>query len=821
MYLRNLFNSNKTNNSPIYEIASAHQSKLADAIVKSGYRFLQEIGDSFGDLSQLQWFVPFLSCAVDYTISRKKQEEFMMNDSTQERIELNLHTNVSDDVSAITPREAIETAVKLGHRAVAITNLNSVQDFPELENCRRRYGNNIKVIYGAQVHYLKGETTYAMALLAKNDDGLKGLYRILSSMREYEKCKVVDWQVIEDNRKNLLCGCDCAMMTELKASVMFSEGTSEQHAQIAKIYDYIALAPYDYPEEKDINQRLYAIGKASGIPVVAVGNCHYVDQKDRICKKILSNIYGEAEEIRSTHFRTRLEMLEEFSYLGREAAYEVVVTNTNLIADRIENVHPIRHRPYPVFTLPNANEEVRRICLEKLHALYGPQPPERIVERLETELRMLSRYHYASLYLLTGRIVKFLHEKGEVTGSRGPLGSSLLTYLLEISDVNPLPAHYRCSGCGYADFDVDAISGYDLPSKSCPICGEKMSGDGHNIPYESCMGLDGEKEPDIEINISGEAIPEAREFLQKFLGKARAAYAGTVGIAPHYLVEGYVKMYQEQYGEDLTQNQRERIVSKLCGIKNSEGKHPGGIVLLPDGMEFEDITPVRKLEEPLYGSDQATHMDYHTISDILPKISLLENSDYMNLGALFRMTGVKPEDIDYSDPEVYRLFLEGNSSVLPGFFNNDMKKLLEQIHPENFSDLVRLFGMSCGINVGCDNAVHLIKAHPFRTLIADRDDVFLTLRKYGVDRETAYTVMETVRLGRFNPDNHGYAVLLKKLRQAGVSEWYLESMQKIRYLSTRAHAAAYMKLAFSLAWFALYYPEQFCSVVEVDTENLS
>jgi len=646
-----------------------------------------------------------------------------MTDSTQERIELNLHTNVSDDVSAITPRDAIETAVKLGHKAVAVTNLNSLQDFPELENCQRRLGNNLKVIYGVQVHYLKDDTTYGISLLAKNQDGLKGIYRIVSSMRQLGNCKVVDWQVIQDNRHNLLCGCDGALMTELKASVMFSEDTPQQQAEIAKIYDYIALVPYDYPEEKDMNQQLYTIGKASGIPVVAAGNCHYIQPEDRICKKILSSIYGEAEELRSTHFRTTEEMLEEFSYLGREAAYEVVVTNTNLIADKVEAVHPILDHSYPHFTLPNARTEVRGLCLEKLHALYGPQPPEKIMERLETELGMLDRNNYASMYLLACRIVKFLHEKGEVTGSRGPLGSSLVSYLLEISDVNPLPAHYHCPGCGYTDFDVDAISGYDLPSKVCPCCGGKIRGDGHYNPYETGMGLDGEEEPVIEINISGEAIPEARQFLTELLGKERVACAGTVGVISYYLAKDYVQTYQKLSGVDLTQNQHERIVSKLCGVKKSEGNHPGGIVLLPEGMEFEDVTPLRKLDEPLYSIDQVTHMNYYSVNAVLPKINLLGHSDYMRLSALFRLTGVKPEDIDYRDPEVYRLFREGDTSVLPGFFNDDMKKWLKLVQPENFSDLVRLLAMSQGINVWRNNAEHLIKKYPFRELIGDRDDV--------------------------------------------------------------------------------------------------
>lgn len=731
-----------------------------------------------------------------------------MKDSTQERIELNLHTTVSDDISVISPREAIETAVRLGHQAVAVTNLNSAQDFPELEACQRRFGKNLKVIYGVKVHYLKGDTTYGITLLAKNQEGLKDLYHVISSMRKHGSCKVADWQVIEDNRRNLICGCDGTLMTELKASVMFSEDSPQQQAEIAKRYDYIALVPHDYTEEKDVNQQLYIIGKASGIPVVAVGNCHYIQPEDRICEKILSSILGETEELRSTHFRTTGEMLEEFSYLGQEAAYEVVVTNANLIADKVETVHPILGRSYPHFTLPNANEEVRGLCLDKLHALYGSKPPEKIVERLEAELRLLSKYHDASLYLLTGRVVQFLHEKGEVTGSRGPLGSSLVAYLLEISDINPLPAHYHCSGCGYTDFDVVAISGYDLPSKTCPCCGGKMGGDGHNIPYETCMGLYGGMAPDIEINIPINARQEAMTFLQTLLGKERVAYAGTVGNISPYLAEKCVEAYQEQTGEVFPNERHEQIITRLSGVKRSEGRYPGGIVLLPEGMVFEDVTPIRKLDEPLYGIDQATHMDYHSIKDVLPKISLLGSDDYMHLGALFRITGVKSTDIDYNDPKVYNLFRDGET------FHDEMKTILRQIQPKDFSDLVRIRGMYAGIHTWDNNAALLLNEHPFHELIGDRDDVFRTLLRYGVKRETAYTAAETVRRGKFHPNNPGYDALLKELRQAGVPAWYLESMQKIRYLSAKAHLTACMKLAVSLAWFQLYYPEQYRRVCQ-------
>ena len=515
------------------------------------------------------------------------------------------------------------------------------------------------------------------------------------------------------------------------------------------------------------------------------------------------------------HLQCRTSRCSSPCAVGKEAAYEVVVNNPNLIADQIEWIYPTAGQ-YPPFTLPNAYEDLKQLCTQRLQLLYPGKLPGEVQTRLEEETAMLEKADYASLYMLTHHIASYLRKKGAYMGARGPLGSTLAAYLLEISDTNPLPAHYHCPRCGHANFNIDAISGVDLPTKACPCCGADMRGDGHNIPYETCMGvIAGDLKPTIEINTPGEMRLEILQFLTELLGKERVAYAGTVGRISAYLAQAYIHVYRDAC-EEIKATEDDRIAEKLRGIKNSEGNHPGGIVLLPEGMDFEDVTPLRKLEEPMYGIDHVTHMDYYSIEHVLPKFNILSHSSYDHLTALFALTGVKPENIDYSDQAVHRLFLNGDTDDLPEFANQFTKELVQRLQPKNFSDLVKISGIAHGTNVWCDNAEHLLKTHHFHELIGDRDDIFLSLQNYGVDRSTAYRTMCTVRKGRFGDNTDRNAELTAKLRFAGVPEWYIRSMKKIKYLFPKAHAVTYVKLAFSLAWFKHYYPEQFLRVIQED-----
>lgn len=721
----------------------------------------------------------------------------------QERVELHLHTSSSEDVSFITPKDVIETAVKMGHKAVAVTCRNSVQDFPELEACQRKYGKDIKIIYGAEVFYLKDDTAYGIALLAKNKAGLKGLYRILSSLRKWGSRMVVDWNLIAAHRKNLLCGAMTWVASEL-------DGPLEKlRYDDLSLFDYIAISPMEYSmvSEQVWHRQLYSIAKKHQIPVVAVGNCHYITARDSICKKLIERIrFGYADDT-LYHFRTTGEMLREFSYLGKEAAYEVVVTNPNLIAQNIEWVYPIEG-PYPKFTLPHAIESVRELCDKKLYLLYAENIPAEVTKRLEAEFAMLQEEEHASIYLLAHHIADYLHDKGVCFGVRGTVGSTLIAYLLGISDTNPLPAHYCCPHCAHREFHVSAVSGYDLPRKPCPKCGAVMYGDGHNIPYEADMGvLPGDRQPLLALNIPDELRSDVLEFIKQLLGENHVAYAGALGRIRKYLADAYIEVYRDAHGE-ISIEEEARIAEKLCTVKNSEGMHPGGIVLLPEGMEFEDITPIRKLNEPIHSMDQVTHMNFYDISAVIPKIDVISHEDYSRLTALFIATNTTPEDINYNDPKIYSMLCQSDTAGLVDFSSPLAKSLVGRILPRSFSELVKISGMLHGAGAWQDNGDRFLEEHPFGALIGDRDDIFQTLQNHGIDRETAYAVTEAVGKGRVNFEEN--RALMQSLSHTDIPEWYIESMKKIRYLFPKAHLAAYCKLSVALAWFKLYYPQEFC-----------
>ena len=706
----------------------------------------------------------------------------------KQRVELHLHTTMSDDPSVITPNEVILSAWDMGHTAVAITDLNSVQSFAEVARYQKKYANNIKVIYGAEVAYRKDGAIGRAALLAQNADGLRELYRIISSLRD----QAVDWQIIESNRANLLVG-----------------GLSwTGEVENVTLYDYIAITPTTRQEEQCQQWHLYTRAKEINIPVVAVGNCHYLDGEDQICKEILDKIREVSQEEESTPYRNTEKMLEAMAYLGEDVAWEVVVTTPNKLADSVQWIDPVGWE-YPAFSLPKAYETVCSLCEEKLKTLYGQHPPAGIRNRLDTELALVKPH--VSMYLLAHLLVRHLQEKGAVTGFRGTIGSTLIAHLLHISDMNPLPAHYRCPACKYIEF-APAVSGYDLPEKTCPYCGAPMRGDGHNIPFETCMGIDGELAPDIDINGPKALQREAKWFITELLGENRVVLAGIVSTLNQRLTSCYVQNYLEQCGEEDSPEVVKRITDRLIGVKKHDGVMPWGLVLLPEGMEWEDITPTRSVENAVSGLDKATHIDYYAVDHALPKLDVLSYGVLDRVQKLFAVTGTKPEDIDYHDPKVFALFESLDTCGIPEFSSDFTKGLLSRVGDLCFSNLVRVSGIAHGTMVWCGNGEHLWEEHSFGELIGDRDDVFLTLRKYGIDQQTAYTIMTTVRKGRFGTDTPRNQQLTEILEQAGVPDWYIASMKKICYLFPKAHAAHYTKLALTLAWFKVYYPAQFYDV---------
>lgn len=427
---------------------------------------------------------------------------------------------------------------------------------------------------------------------------------------------------------------------------------------------------------------------------------------------------------------------------------------------------------YPKFTLPGADEAMERICKERIRSLYGVEPPGFVTERFEAELTMIQGTNHSSVYMLVHHLTKHLRQKGYRTGMRGTFGSAFISFLLETTEENPLPAHYRCPNCKHTQRIPEAASGYDLPAEICPHCGRAMYGDGHNIPYETCMGLvPGEQEPYVEMHLTPAARETAVRYLVLLLGEDR--------------------------------------VARAC-----EWNNPVCFMLLPEGMEFEDVTPITELDPPVYGVRKQTVLPGYELRHVLQKVLLLPLDTYDSISQLHHLTNTKPEDIQYNDPGVYQLILEQKTCGILEFFSEAGKEILGKLQEIRFSDLVRISGMDRGTDVWYGNGEALLAEHPFHELIGDRNDVFLTLQKYGVNREAAYDVTELVRKGRFGVCSEHNDRLEAMLRSTGVPQWYIDSMKRITYLFCKSHLVAFVKLYVSLAWFKHYYPEQFRNVME-------
>jgi DNA polymerase-3 subunit alpha (Gram-positive type) len=722
-----------------------------------------------------------------------------MNKKYAQRVELHLHTTTSDARSVITPREAIETAIKMGHRAIAFTDLNSVQNFAGIAYWHKKYRDQIKVIYGVEMLLHGWPTT----VLVKNQAGLKALYEVIST----GACTAAQ-------RENLLIASACCAGALCNA--LFDD-VAHPLEEIAAQYDYIELPTMSQNLPCNAVQRLYALGKKMDMPVVAVSNCTYLEPKDRLSAEVFACCRRGG--YLPTPFYTTQEMLKAYAGLGEEAAYEVVVENTNKLADSIEFVDPTAFE-IPDFFLPGDYEEVRSECEKQLETIYGQNPPQAIRDRLDQELSLLA--NNAAIYLIAHRLVKHLQAQGAQTGYRHYVGSTLIAHLLGISDVNPLPAHYYCANCKHTEF-TDAASGYDLPSKHCPRCGNTMRGDGQNIPYEICMGLNGEKDPCIDIQTTPEMREEVARFLKEFIGTDRIAIAGDTHDITERLAGGYAKRYAEQYNLRLSDEEIARVIKKLSGVKREDVDRTYSYVFLPNGMQWEDITPLRDATHPKGGINKVTHMEYQGLSlafsTDIPKLDVLHNDKYRMLADMFSLTGIKPEEIEYNDSEVYQLFKNLDVCGIPEFHSGIAQEVLSYLAKVDFSSLLHVNSMLHSTNAWNENAEYLVTDHPFVELIGNRDDVYQTLMKYGIDRTDAFKIMEDVRKGRFswdiNQDEPSARTKrwLQLMTDTQVPHWYIESLSKIAYLAPKAHVTHYTKLAVSFAWFKHHYPKVFYQVL--------
>ena len=753
---------------------------------------------------------------------------------TKQRVELHAHTKMTETFGICSVKELIDRAVEFEHSAVAITDNGSVQAFPEAE----RYGkeNGVKIIYGweANLHYSGRRDPSEFIALVKNHNGLKNLYKLVTQSLRFllEGTPTVWKKDLKKLREGLLLGS--GICGEVFSAILGKKPWDEI-CKIAKFYDYLEICPTEilhfliesgqFKNEEDIedfNRTVVKLGEELNIPVVAAGDVCYTDPKDCICQSILMYAGGFDDEGKrpSQHFRTTEEMLGEFSYLGEEKAYEVVVENTNLIADMIEKVNIIPQKEiFP--EIEDANKTFKEMVLRKAYLLYGTTLPRIINARIEDELAKIFGNGYTVHYEIARRLVEDSEKHGYHVGSRGAIGSSLVAYLAGITEVNPLPPHYLCPECRHIEFVEGVGSGYDLPDKNCPECNAKMKGDGHNIPFETFAGFRGDKEPDIDLNFAGEYQKKAQDHLSEILGNEKAVFAGTIGCVWDKTAYGFIKKYEYGHNLDYDDKTFEQLVNKLCGIKRVTGCHPGGVIAVPKSFDIEEITPLELLPD----GRTVTHLCYNDLRDCLLKIDVLGHTVQDMYRFLERETGIRISEIPMNDSEVCSLFTspdalgvtskdifcETGSLALPECHSGFSRKLLMTCKPECFSDLVKISGLSHGTDVWTDNAEELITSGTadLKSVIATRDDIFNYLTQKGFDREAAFSIMELVRKGKGWVLKDAGEFDVRKMREKGVPEWYIESMQKIRYLFPKAHATAYMIAAVRLAWFKLHFPAEF------------
>ena len=691
------------------------------------------------------------------------------------------------------------------------------------------------------VDAIKKLKTYHIILLAKNEIGRINLYRLvsLSHLDYYARRPRIPKSVLAKYREGLILGSACEAGELFRAVV--DERSEEEIARIVDFYDYLEIQPTGNNEFmirdpkmtkvstvadlQDLNRKIVELGEKFNKPVCATCDVHFLNPEDEVYRRIIMSNkgFGDADLQPPLYLRTTEEMLDEFQYLGAEKAEEVVVTNTNRIADMIDRISPVRPDKCPP-VIENSAGILRDICYNRAHELYGENLPDIVTERLERELNSIIGNGFAVMYIIAQKLVWKSVADGYLVGSRGSVGSPFVAYMAGITEVNSLQAHYLCPKCHYVDFDSDYVksfsgrSGCDMEDRVCPVCGEPLMKEGHDIPFETFLGFKGNKEPDIDLNFSGDYQSKAHAYTEVIFGKGKTFRAGTVGTLADKTAYGYAMHYYEEHEQHKRSCELDRISSGCVGVRRTTGQHPGGIIVVPHGEEIYSFTPVQHPANDQTTKIITTHFDYHSIDHNLLKLDILGHDDPTMIRMLEDITGVDATKIRLDDPEVLSLFhgLEAlhikpediggtdlGSLGIPEFGTEFVMQMLRDTKPKAFSDLVRISGLSHGTDVWLGNAQTLIQEGKAQisTAICTRDDIMIYLIDKGVESEQSFKIMESVRKGKgLTPDYE------KVMKEHDVPDWYLWSCKKIKYMFPKAHAVAYVMMGIRIAWFKIHEP---------------
>ncbi|MFT4413600.1 PolC-type DNA polymerase III [Fredinandcohnia humi] len=689
--------------------------------------------------------------------------------------------------------------------------------------------------YMGQGDAFKRSRPYHITLLAQNDVGLKNLFKLISISHLhyfYRVPRIPRSQLIK-HREGILVGSACDKGEVFEGMMQKSP---EEVESIAQFYDYLEIQPpanykhllelelvQNERELKDIIKNIVGLGEKLNLPVVATGNVHYLNPEDHIYRKILVKSQGGANPLNrhslpEVHFRTTNEMLDCFSFLEKEKAKEVVVTNTQKIADLIGDVKPIKDDLYTP-KIEGAEDEIREMSYKMARDIYGDSLPEIVEKRLEKELTSIIGHGFAVIYLISHKLVKKSLDDGYLVGSRGSVGSSLVATMTEITEVNPLPPHYVCPDCKNSEFfnDGSVGSGFDLPDKDCPVCGAKYKKDGHDIPFETFLGFKGDKVPDIDLNFSGEYQPRAHNYTKVLFGEDYVYRAGTIGTVAEKTAYGYVKGYASDNNFTFRGAETDRLVAGCTGVKRTTGQHPGGIIVVPNYMDIFDFTPIQFPADDSSSEWKTTHFDFHSIHDNLLKLDILGHDDPTVIRMLQDLSGIDPKTIPTDDPEVMKIF-SGTESLgvteeqimcktgtlgIPEFGTKFVRQMLEDTKPTTFSELVQISGLSHGTDVWLGNAQELIHNNicTLSEVIGCRDDIMVYLIYKGLEPSLAFKIMESVRKGKGLSDE-----FIEEMKKNNVPDWYIDSCLKIKYMFPKAHAAAYVLMAVRIAYFKVHLP---------------